>query len=652
MHAVPHLLQRPGDKMKFMRALPVAAILLTLFLPALAVEAQVNSDDAYDFIIGKLSAESSDFEEALERLDRVIAKNPGDPVLLYERAMILLTASRLDRGEAELRKLVQAYPDFYDARRLLGRLLLDRSGGNARKVEEGLVHLKEAFRLYPADVVTGSTIAQILMSLDRVEEAEKVIATLLEQSPDQRMLNYTYAQILTRLGRGDEARPYLERVLTGDPGYAPAAFQLIDILQKSSEWIKAAETLEPLIARDPANLDLQRQQAFFYLRGGQSQQALLRLEALRETDPTDDRAAFFLAEALSDVGRREEADAIYRELLAKNPGDADLLVSFGLSQLAQRNYDEAETTFQALLVTEGLAPNGLAMARTQLALIDLQREDDESALSRAKEVLIFADKPNVQAINIALDVLRREKRHQEALDLIEPLLDEHPDDQFLNARYVEFLLRSGEKQKARSLAESQLSAPDSKSITVADAFASAEEFATGIEILEGVRKKDPENRDVLFELGSFYERAAEYAKAEEVFLELLERHPGDAPAQNYLGYMWADRNENLERAEAMLLEAVAAEPQNGAYIDSLGWVYFRLGKLDLAERYLEEAAKLIPGDPTIQEHLGDLYSQRGEYELALEKYREALSLRPQPKEKAVLETKVAEAEKQATAAVR
>ncbi len=650
MREATPLLQKPGDKMKFMRALPLAVLCLALLtFPA---QGQVDSQDAYDFMIGKLSAESNDFDDAITRLDRVIAKNPGDPVLLYERAMVLLAASRLDKGEAELRKLVQQFPDFYDARRLLGRLLLDRSGGDPRKVEEGLVHLKDAFRLYPGDVITGSTIAQILMSLDRPEEAEKVIATLLEQSPDQRMLNYTYAQILTRLGRGDEARPHLERVLTGDPSYAPAVFQLVDIYQKSSEWTKAAEALEPLVSRDPGNLDLQRQQAFFFLRGGESRKALESLQMLHEVDPSDDRTAFYLAEALSDSGEREQADAIYKRLLEKNPGDADLLVSFGLSQLAQRNYPEAETTFRTLLGTPGLAENGVAMARTQLALIDLQRNDDEGALAKAKEVLIYGEKPNLQAINIALDVLRREKRHAEALELLDPLVASHPTDAYLNARYVEFLLRSGEKDKARSLAESQLRMPNSKSITVADAFASAEEYATGIELLEGVRKKDPESRDILFELGSFYERASRYADAEKVFLELLERHPGDAPTLNYLGYMWADRNENLERAETMLIEAVAAEPRNGAYVDSLGWVYFRLGKLDLAEKYLKEAARLIPGDPTIQEHLGDLFAKQGEYQLALEKYKEALSLRPQPKEKAVLETKLAEAERLATAAVR
>ena len=75
-----------------------------------------------------------------------------------------------------------------------------------------------------------------------------------------------------------------------------------------------------------------------------------------------------------------------------------------------------------------------------------------------------------------------------------------------------------------------------------------------------------------------HERAGDRKAAEEVFLEVLKKNPEHAPTLNYLGYMWAENGVNLERAQEMLTRAVGQEPDNGAYVDSLGWVYFRLGQ--------------------------------------------------------------------------
>ena len=95
----------------------------------------------------------------------------------------------------------------------------------------------------------------------------------------------------------------------------------------------------------------------------------------------------------------------------------------------------------------------------------------------------------------------------------------------------------------------------------------------------------------------------------------------------------------------MLRLAVDIEPRNGAYLDSLGWVYYRQGKLDLAEKFLGQASQLMPRDPTVQEHLGDVYAKRGEYAKALERYKTALDLEPQPNEEAALRSKMAETER-------
>ncbi len=124
------------------------------------------------------------------------------------------------------------------------------------------------------------------------------------------------------------------------------------------------------------------------------------------------------------------------------------------------------------------------------------------------------------------------------------------------------------------------------------------------------------------------------------FEKLLKVRADHAPGMNYLGYMWADRGENLPRALELIRKAVDLEPSNGAYLDSLGWVYFRLSKLDKAEKNLRAASSLNPEDATVEEHLGDLWEKKGDLEKARERWKRALTLKPEPDNKQRLEEKL------------
>lgn len=627
--------------MNFMR------VTVWLLLAAIAspLAAQDARPDLGDFVVARLLAEEGKFSEALGRIDRVLEKNPGDPVVLYERALILLEAGKTERAESELRRIVTVDPSFYDARKLLGRVLLDRSRGNRERVEEALGHLQAAFEMDGDDLGIGLTISQILVSFGRTTDAERVLTTLLERYPDNRTVNYQYALLLTKLGRGDESRKYLERVIEVDPTYGAAVFQLVDIYQQAKEWEAAAAVLEPMIEAEPLNLDLQRQQAYFLMRAGRTEEARDRFTEILKADPKDDRVRFFLAESLSDLEELEEAEKIYRSLLEKSPNDVDLLVSFGLNLLAQRDYDEAAKTFQTLLAQNGLPGSVRNMAETQLAAIDHHRGNYDKALERVLGVLQKSVQLNTQAMNIALDVYRRRKEWAPAIALIEKSLAEYRGDPYLTARQVEFLVRAGQGAKAAEIAKTQVATGRRGALAIAEAYMQVEKYEEGIQILEKLQAESPDDADLLFQLGATYERANRIADAEKAFLRILERTPKHAPSLNYLGYMWADRNVNLDRAAGMLVEAVAQEPRNGAYLDSLGWVYYRQGKFDLAEKYLSEAAQLMPRDPTIQEHLGDLYAKTGAWQRALERYRVALDLGPDETDEETLKTKIAEAER-------
>ena len=137
-------------------------------------------------------------------------------------------------------------------------------------------------------------------------------------------------------------------------------------------------------------------------------------------------------------------------------------------------------------------------------------------------------------------------------------------------------------------------------------------------------------------LGVALERLGETRAAEVHLLRAIEIDPSDSFALNYLGYWWADEGRNLDQAIEMIERAVGYRPESGFFVDSLGWVHFKLGRPERAVAYLERATMLEPADAEITGHLGDVYWVLGRIDEARFKWRLALSLSQDPEEQAML----------------
>jgi tetratricopeptide (TPR) repeat protein len=135
-------------------------------------------------------------------------------------------------------------------------------------------------------------------------------------------------------------------------------------------------------------------------------------------------------------------------------------------------------------------------------------------------------------------------------------------------------------------------------------------YSKAVEYLDKTTEISPDFTDAHFFKGSAYDKKGDFDNAEKAFLRALEINPEHAKTLNYLGYSYADRNIKLNEAQTLLTKAVNLEPGNGAYIDSLGWLYFRQGKFELAERTLLASANMT-GDPLMYDHLGDAYVELG-----------------------------------------
>src|SRR3984893_12741612 len=173
--------------------------------------------------------------------------------------------------------------------------------------------------------------------------------------------------------------------------------------------------------------------------------------------------------------------------------------------------------------------------------------------------------------------------------------------------------------------------------SLAIAVSTAKRFSEALPVFEAALQEAKSSQEELLD-GSFYfnygiaaEQAGLIDKAATLLQKSIELDPSKAAqAYNYLGYMWVDRNINLDEAGSMIKKALEIEPENGAYLDSLGWFYFKKGDYARAITELLHAADLInPPDPVVYEHIGDTYRSLGDTSQALTFWQRALSLDPQ-----------------------
>ena len=135
-----------------------------------------------------------------------------------------------------------------------------------------------------------------------------------------------------------------------------------------------------------------------------------------------------------------------------------------------------------------------------------------------------------------------------------------------------------------------------------------------------------------FQYGAAYERAGEHVEAERLFKKSLELNPRFPEALNYLGYMWAERGQNLEEARKHIEEALALEPQNGAFLDSMAWVMFQLKRPAEALVWMEKAVALNEEpDATLYDHLGDILAALNRLDDARRAWEKSLEIQTDEK---------------------
>ncbi|MDH3403836.1 MAG: tetratricopeptide repeat protein [Acidobacteriota bacterium] len=572
---------------KYAALLPLALA----FSPAPPVAAQTAADAPYRFALAKILIDEGEYAEAGENLRLAVAGAPEDPYLRVERAAFLLSAAEPAAAVAELETARRLAPADRLIVKTVGRLLLQA----AREHEGAFAAAREAFEQLrttePRDEEVLATLGRIYLSEQRYGDAAAVFREALAYWPQNRSLRGSLIDALLRDGSTDEARQAIESFLEIDPTSLRARLTLFDLRRAAGDEAGALEMLRATPHESTGNPELFRRLAVALYEGGAFPEALYWLDrGLALEDSQDPRGVFLRALLLTAEGRSDEAIAELRALLVAEPERMDALQLLARHLLAASRWQEA-ADLMAPRLDGGLDPES-----AELALLHAEALRE---LDRGEEALDWL------ALAAAVPELRAR-----AL-----------------ARQAGLLLRLQRGAEADEVLGELTAGGDREALLMAAEVCQREEsYARSVPFLERVLAADDSELQALFWLGAAYERTGREAEAAIQFRRFLERQPDSPPVLNYLGYMWAESGTNLEEALSLVERAVALDPDNGAYIDSLGWTHYRLGNYEEARIHLERAADLVQEDAVVLEHLADVYVVLGRARDAADLYRRALGL--------------------------
>jgi tetratricopeptide (TPR) repeat protein len=617
--------------------------------PALSPQEARRKEAAEHYIRARLYAQDTEFEQAVKEFRKAVDLDPEDGGLHREYGELLRDIPIYPEAEREARKAVELSPESAGAHRLLGQVLLATAKEKAR-VEEAAAELKKANELGPGDPQAAVALAQAYIRLDKPKEAVAALESVAERAPGGAFL-LLYGEALERDNQTAKAEEVYKALLRQDPDNRAASVGLLRVYDRSRQFDKESALLETLIKGQPGNIAARTQYATVLLRARRFPESRKAFESVLAVDPGNRDALRMYAALLSETRETDKADDVLRKLQSLEPDDPEVAYRRAMNFLEARRLPEAERILEdlrATLTKKKLDVPEVGQIDGQLAYIAYLKKDYVRATSLLKPRLWDGDGLSPQAFNLLAQIARDQEDWAEGLRLSREVYGKSgKKTPNVRATYAEFLLRSsaaadraeGEKMLAALAAEDKAGL-----LAAADAWQRLEQFGRAADVSKKGLETAPEDPELLFRLAASLEREKKVGESEAVFERLLKANADHAAGMNYLGYMWADRGENLPRALELIRKAVDLEPSNGAYLDSLGWVYFRLNRLDKAEENLVAASSLNPDDATVEEHLGDLWEKKGDPKKARESWKRALTLKPEPEVKRRLEEKLRKTE--------
>ncbi len=588
---------------------------------AATLPAQTLTDEPQDdglppgltsFLEARLMESEERYREALAAYDRALAEDPSVIEVRIGFANLLFRLGMAERAVS----LLDGVDDLdWHGRRVLALALAQYSVQNPERMEDARYALEDVLDERDDDPNLQLALGQLLQQMNLIEEAEVVIAELRQNRPGSPQLISFHASLLLQLDRKEEAAELFSVCAASAAMAEHCRSNAVDLLIELDRPGKAADLM--LGSLDDDDLDQLMRTAYLLWDANRPVQALQVVDRVLRQVPDSERGRTLRAHLLSASGRFDEAAKEFRSLLKKNPTEIDFKLSLAWALSRIGDLDEARRWLDRAWesVAADAASNNAVRCAVTAARVELVAGNPLVArewLTRIADPVAAGE----EYVRMLGESFRQEEDWRNGVSALMRLQPRLEGNARLAAEAIEaeFRIRSSDSrawQRLRPLLDSD----DPNSVLIGlQVLQSADRWSDAEREAAAARERFPDNREMLFVHAASLERLDRFDEAERAFLELIDGDPDDANAANYLGYLWADRNVRLEEALDLINDAVEMDPENPAFLDSLGWVHFRLGAMEEAEYWLRRAIEFNDGDGTLLAHLGQVLVVSGEIE--------------------------------------
>jgi tetratricopeptide (TPR) repeat protein len=581
--------------------------------------------------------------KAIEAYKKAYALDPKSPVIGERLAEMYWKAQRIREAVAEAQEILKREPDNVQSRRLLGRIYLrslgDVSSGNGQSevVGKAIEQYREIYRLDPGDAESALWLARLYRLKNEHEKAEQVLRGMLKSDPENEPAVEQLTQLLMDEGKSAEAVSLLEGITEHSP--SPVLLDLLgDAYTQAHELAKAEQAYRRAAEMDPSELSHQRGLGQTLLAEEKYSEALAVYQKISDLMPDDSDVYLRMAQIYRELHQLDKAEDNLVKARQYAPGNLDVMYNEAMLYQAQGRFEDAIRVLSDAVTGIKAQPAGtpsrhrsLAVLYQQLGQLYRDTQNYQAAIYTYEELGHLGEEEDRRARMMIMDTYRAAKDLTRALQTGKEALAKYPADPAIRSSHALLLGEAGQTEEAVKILRAQLRGKEDDReayLNIAQVYErgrrykEAEEAARAAEALPGQPR---DNEMVWFLLGAIYERQKFFDRAEEQFKKVLALNPKNAPVLNYYGYMLGDLGIRLEEAEALVQRALKEEPFSGAYLDSLGWIYFKQSKFDAAEATLRRAVSRESHDATIHSHLGDLFAKIGRGELAAAEWEKSVA---------------------------
>lgn len=468
-------------------------------------------------------------------------------------------------------------------------------------------------------------------------------------------------EIYSKGRQNDSAQIVLEKIIEMDASQVNAYYKLGRLLE-TSQPARAIEVYKKLLKIIGDEWTVLIRVAELYERIGDEENTITTIKKLLEIDPSNLAIQKLLVESLFRYKKYDEAMQIVDDILKTFPDDLDARERKAQIYLALDKWKEASAEYQALFDQEDISLEAkvrigaayfaesfrdsslLAVAKNLFIQLDndttdwqikmylgavyLSENQDTLALKYFSEVIDLAPW-NVEAWIRMGGIYFDNARYDDAITLLNNCIDRFPQDFAINfllgisyaqsAKYEDAKIYLGKSIKLNDNDPNALSA-------YGFALSQLKENDTALIYLKKALILDPENINVLGQIGLIYDGLGNYEDSDNYYSRAIRIDSNDATVNNNYAYSLSKRKINLDVALLLAQKAIEKEPENSAFLDTIGWVYFALENYSKAIEYIQKAVDFGGERPVILEHLGDALFMNGETERAIEVWKRALEL--------------------------